>query len=34
MDKYKENGILLVSNEVIKCCVEVDDSLVKCGLQF
>ena len=25
MDKYKENGILLVSNEVIKCCVEVDD---------
>ena len=25
MDKRKENGILLVSNEVIKCCVEVDD---------
>ena len=25
MDKYKENGILLVSNEVIKCCVEVDE---------
>ena len=25
MDKYKENGILLVQNKVIKCCVEVDD---------
>ena len=25
MDKYKENGILLVSNEMIKCCVEVDN---------
>ena len=25
MDKYKENGILLVQREVIECCVEVDD---------
>lgn len=25
MDKYKENGILLVQSEVIECCVEVDD---------
>lgn len=25
MDKYKENGILLVSNKVIECCIEVDD---------
>ena len=25
MDKYKENGILLVQSEVIECCIEVDD---------
>ena len=25
MDKYKENGILLVQNKVLNCCGEVDD---------
>ena len=25
MDKYKENGILLVQSKGVECCVEVDD---------
>ena len=25
MDKYKENGILLVQSKVVNCCKEVDD---------
>ena len=25
MDKYKENGILLVQKGVVECCIEVDN---------